>query len=221
MLFQLGGVYICPDTTVLNKLINLYNQSSTSLTDSIIAVYMCPRSIIANYDFNATVQQLQWDGQDSPIYIGQNIPKINSLNGYKPKNNKLLTFPYCYLTVSNNNGSSNNYRYENFNTSNCIFQIKGVPTTGSSIKCLPYEYNTTDEGLNEDEGLIAGKYPTLSWSQDEYINWLTQNSVNIGLGITSNLITAVGGIATGNPVVATSAIISSGMGIANQLRTNL
>ena len=28
-----------------------------------------------------------------------------------------------------------------------------------------------------------GKFPTMSWSKDAYSNWLSQNAVNVGLGI--------------------------------------
>lgn len=209
-----GGAYVCSTMEQVVNIIQAY--PSTEQLDSILSVYMLPSSFITHSD-----TELQYGGDSSPIYIEQNLNKPNSLNGYVPTNNKLLTFPYHYLSVSNNNGSSNNYLYELFNSSSCTFQIKGVPVTGGSIKLLPYNYKTDDEGLNEEEGLIAGKYPTLSWSGDEYINWLTQNSVNLSLGITSNILTAIGSIASGNPLIATAGITSSAMGIANQLRSSL
>lgn len=42
---------------------------------------------------------------------------------------KLLTFPYCFMNVSNNNGSSNSLRYEDFHDDEgqIYFLIKGVP----------------------------------------------------------------------------------------------
>ena len=42
---------------------------------------------------------------------------------------KLLTFPYCFMNVSNNNGSSNSLRYEDFKDAEgqIYFLIKGVP----------------------------------------------------------------------------------------------
>lgn len=126
-----------------------------------------------------------------------------------------------YMVISNNNGSSNILHYERFGT-NCEFTIKGVPTVGGSIKLIPTNY---DNGLNpEEEGIMAGKCPTLNWSEDSYTNWLTQNSVNIGLGIASSGITALGGVAsivgTGGiaPAVAgVGAIASADMSIAKTL----
>lgn len=31
--------------------------------------------------------------------------------------------------------------------------------------------------------LFGGKFPTLSWSSDGYSNWLSQNAINVGLGV--------------------------------------
>ena len=38
------------------------------------------------------------------------------LDGYTPKNNKLLTYPFNYLLVSNNSGTDVIYRFEDFYT---------------------------------------------------------------------------------------------------------
>ena len=147
------------------------------------------------------------------MYIQKTISKPTSIDGYTPKNKKLLTFPYCYLNVSNNNGVTNSYLYELFKDNQAIFNIKGVPSVGGSIKCVPYQYKCGGENNNEDEGIMAGKYPTLSWSEDAYTNWLTQNAVNLGLGLASNVISIVSGVASGNGI----GIISGSMGIASQI----
>lgn len=61
----------------------------------------------------------------------------------------------------------------------------------------------------------------MSWSKDEYINWLTQNSVNIGIGTASNLLsigTGIGAIATGGgAILGTGSVVSGAFGIANQM----
>ena len=46
-----------------------------------------------------------------------------------------------------------------------------------SIRTVPLSYE--NETRNYNEQLPLGKYPTCSWSADSYINWLTQNSVNL------------------------------------------
>ena len=40
-----------------------------------------------------------------------------TLDGYAPRNNKLLSYPYNFLYVTNNQGNSAIYRWEFFNLS--------------------------------------------------------------------------------------------------------
>jgi hypothetical protein len=188
----LGGAYICDNITQVVNIIQAFPE--TARAEAIFGVYMCPSFLINN-----TSGSLQYSGQNTPMYGQKEISKPTSLDGFVPKNKKLFTFPFCYINLSNNNGSINSYQYELFNEidespNNCIFNIKGVPTVGASIKCNPFNYKIKNEQDNEDEGIMGGKYPTLSWSEDAYINWLTQNSVNIGLGVASNILTIIGGL---------------------------
>ena len=214
-----GGAYILDSAYELANVIQSYAGAGKS--DAIIGCYMCPSVLILNES-----QDARYSGQTTPAYASQNISKPTSLNGYTPVNKKLLTFPFCFINVSNNNGSSNSLQYELFNEideypGQCIFNIKGVPVLGGSIKCSPFNYKNSSEKDNEDEGLIAGKFPALGWFKDEYTNWLTQNAVNIGVGLSSNILTIIGGgltAATGaGAIPGVSAIVSGGMGIARTL----
>ena len=204
---MLDGAYICDDIVTLVTILNAFTNN-----DSVFAVYMVPANIINN----SSSGDLHFN-QTAPVIQNKSINKASSLNGYTPKNKKLLTFPFCFLNVSNNNGSSNTFQYELFKDENCNFKIKGVPTMGASIKCVPVNYKILNSDGIEEEGLLAGKFPTLSWSADEFTNWLTQNGVNIGLGVASNLLTIVGGIASANPIVGVAGITTGAMGIANTM----
>lgn len=217
--YSAGGAYICEDIEDVVNILQAFANRSKS--DAVFGVYMCPSALILN-----TSQSLQYSGQNTPSNITKIIDKPTSLNGYIPVNKKLLTFPYVGLLVSNNNGSSNTYYYELFNEvdeypNKCLFNIKGVPTVGGSIKCVPFNYKSIDESYNEEEGIIGGKYPTLSWSEDAYTNWLTQNSVNIATGFASDalqIISGLGLMATGAGAPAgASMIASTTLNIANKI----
>lgn len=138
-------------------------------------------------------------------------------SNYSPRNKKLLTYPYCFLNISNNSGSYANYMYEYFTnidgsyTSNCNFIIEGSVGVGCSIKLLPLHYKYGNTALssyaeNFSEGLDAGKLPTCSWLNDTYINWLTANAVNIPLQILSGVGESVVGGVTGNAKGVTSGL---------------
>lgn len=210
--YMAGGAYVC---STINEVVNILQAfAGRGKSDAVYNLYMVPASMITN-----TSSSLQYSGQNSPNTDTKTITKVNTINGYTPINKKLLTFPFNYMLISNNNGSSNILHYERFSGNTCNFTIKGVPTVGGSIKIIPTNY---DNNLNsEEEGLIAGKLPTLNWSDDEYTNWLTQNSVNIGLGIASSGLTIVGGLgmmATGGGAVAgAGAVVNGAMSIANEL----
>lgn len=211
-----GGAYVFRTLTEMINVINGYPQDARA--DAIYGCYMIPK-VIVNHDFNATLYETKYEGQTSPVYLDASIDKPTTLDGYSPKNKKVLTFPYTYLTISNNNGSYNTLKIERFSDNKCNFIIQGVPVMGGSIKLIPKNYNGVAE--NGLEGIIAGKYPTLNWSADEYTNWLTQNGVNIGLGIGSSALTIAGGVglvATGAGALAgVGAIVGGSMSIAQQL----
>lgn len=113
----------------------------------------------------------------TPSIFNTTINKITSFSDYTPKNNKCFVYPYNYLFVSNNNGSNNIYKYENFTTSNCVFENQFVISIGGSGRVVPKNYKNMS--YNDDEALPVGKYPTCAWSSDAFTNWLTQNGVNM------------------------------------------
>lgn len=132
---------------------------------------------------------------------------------YTPRNQKLLTFPYCYFNISNNAGTTVSYCYEDFN-GNPKFDMDGVLTNGCATKLYPTNYKnmTIFSGDIQDNpyefGVTGAKYPSISWNSDAYTNWLTQNAVNIGIGIGGTALSTVAGVATGNYVGATTSLLS-------------
>lgn len=203
-----GYAYICENATLLATVIA--TADSEGHGDAISNVYMVPK-IICDFDFDQQVQNLRFN-QDDPMFHTVSISKPEYINiDYLPRNKKLLTFPYQYLVLDNNNGTSNILHYEFFSNPNgkCEFSIAGVPVPGGSIKCCPKIYKNI--GINQSEGIMAGKFPICGWVNDTYTNWLTQNAVNIGIGIATNSIQAIGSLATGNIVGA----LGGAMGVAN------
>lgn len=120
------------------------------------------------------------------ILTGDKTVAINTaLNGYTPKNKKLFCYPYNYLLVTNNNGANAEFHYEDFTGNSPTFRIAGVASPGCSIKCYPTNYKSftpaSGSSLNPgfNEGLMSGKFPVGSYKNDSFVNWMTQNSVNV------------------------------------------
>lgn len=146
-----------------------------------------------------------------------NINKTLSFSNFTPRNNKCFVYPYNYLFITNNIGNSNIYKYEQFSGNNATFNIELAISVGCSGRCVPLNYKNQEKAI--DESIPLGKYPTCAWSSDAYINWLTQNAVNIptkiisaagsiGLGIATTVISG-GNIALGATV--------AGLSLANQI----
>lgn len=154
----------------------------------------------------------------TPAKFNTVINKLNSFYDYTPKNNKCFVYPYNYLFVSNNQGSNNIYKYEDFTTPTCVFENQFSLSVGGSGRIVPLNYKRM--ATNDDEALPLGKYPTCAWSSDAFTNWLTQNSVNIA----TNLAIAAGGIAlsvaTGGaatPVAVGAMTLSTAGTVANTI----
>lgn len=174
-----------------------------------------------------------WNGKTSPYFTRTVISAPSTINGYTPRNKKLLSAPYQYCMIVNNNGSAISLNYEYFNNRNSfVIETKGSIGVGCSILSYPENYKGVKKNYNE--GIGQGKFPTLSWSGDAYTNWLTQNAVNLNLGVigdTINLATGIGTTGQRNdigfnrqgtnyiPESQAGNFINFGMGIADKLAT--
>lgn len=197
-----GAFYLCKDESALVLLLNQYNSITSGglvSIDNVTNVWIVPSEIISlqTYTQTSITNCGIWSGQYSPLSFNKSVNKVSQLENYTPINKKLLTYPYVGLLVSNNNGSSNLYRFEEFSSANCIFTISGTPSVGASIKCCPRNYKRYSY-YYEEEKLLAGKFPTLSWSINGYTNWLTQNAVNLTVGAAADVLTVTGSALMGN-----------------------
>lgn len=132
-----GGAYLFRD---INSFINIIRAITGQYSDAIIGAYVIPKSMINN-NIGESVSYAYFNGQNNPKEVTEIFNKPTTLDGYTPKNNKLLTWPYCFVNVSNNNGSSNSLRYELFHSNNnqYSFKIKGVPVPRRFYKMPSYK----------------------------------------------------------------------------------
>lgn len=159
----------------------------------------------------------------SPLnFSWQCCEKPTTLDGYTPRNNKLLTAPYHYLLVDNGGGTSVEYMYEKFDNveDKVSFSVLATLTAGMSIRAIPTQYN----GLmsNHAEGINLSKFATCSWVSDAYTSWLTQSAVNVGLSTAGAIAGTVGSLAlapatAGGSLVVGASVIGGVLGISSSL----
>jgi len=196
-----------------------YDKSKAA--DAIYAVFVVPSYCFSESGFgNVSFDVGSGSLVSVPVNPAPNMSFTSDQNisvpsgmagGYSPRNQKLKTFPYRYMQASNNSGEVTTYHYEDFTSSTMTFQLAYSLCTGGSARVYPQDYK--GRANNWDEGINYGKLPVGSWQTDPYVNWLTQNGVNMAVDTALDLATIAGGVASG-----TGAGVVSGLsGIANTL----
>ena len=212
-------------TSDLSAMIEEFDEKGYA--EDITSIFVIPTSLIGDREYDASVPYYEIpESVGATIVDSINIARPNTLNGYTPKNKKLLTFPFQYLLVDNACGNSAEYQYEHFKTpSICSFTTYGAICPGTSRILVPNAYKQ-DTGDSFNYGLSLGKFPICNWASDVYTNWLTQNSVNIATSVGSSALQILGGSAllASAPVtggltgIAGGGMIAGGItGIASQL----
>lgn len=187
-----NSLFIIPSSMGLNA--NLDEWSFTRGQSSYLFYTYKENVSSSAFDFGSI--QIQ-----KPSHVGTN---------YVPKNNKVFTYPYNCLYISNNTGMSAEYRYEDFsNQNNITFNVYASITPGCSIKAIPNNYKGVSSNI--EESINGSKLPICSWNTDVYTNWLTQNAVNNKLSILSSGIGIVSSAVSRNIM----GIVNGFMGIAN------
>lgn len=150
---------------------------------------------------------------DTPNEYEINVYRISNLNGYVPRNNKLLTYPYCTILVNSGQNQTVELKQEVWTAdSNGIMKLKvfGALAPGCSIRAIPMDYN----GINKASlyGVNLGKFPQINWATDPYTNWLTENGLNMAIqgiegateAVKGGISKDVGSIASGLTGIATA-----------------
>lgn len=131
----------------------------------------------------------------------------NNLGSYTPRNNKLYTYPYCFLRLSNSKGQYRDYAYEFFGQSSnpdygkFVFRIKGSPDPAGDLWCIPVTYNGgSPESL--DDAISLGGIPQISWAFNSYQNWLAGNAGSLAMNLLSTAAMFLPGVGIGVKVAS-------------------
>ena len=190
--------YATPNYVTIGKWLN---SLADNKIDAIVSLFIAPKWIVGDIikfdDTEPNSGAVKTSLQPSS-WGSFSIPSISSINGYTPRNNKLLTYPYCFIELSNNSGGSATFNQELFKNITPSFNHIGALCPGCSTKLYPTNYAGNEEvKANFELGLTGGKYPICNWATDQFTNWLTQNGTNIATSITIDFISMYTGYASG------------------------
>lgn len=199
-----------------------YNQAGKD--DAILSAFMVPTLMLATF----SMDDCTLDGQTFKVYTppitagsyplaSKTISRPSTIDGYAPRNNKLFTYPYCFLYADNNVGQTTVYRWEDFgNPAQAHFTEEGAIGQGCAIKLIPQNYKRLGtSGETRDTGayafaLTAGKLPICAWATDYYTAYVIQNGLNMAMDIGSGLIGTAASVATGGAGAAIGGIMGLG-----------
>lgn len=208
---------------------------STQTEDIIYAAFLVPKKLVKDTEY---FKPEKYEFEMGYVPYSENASEIKYVSledtrvldkNYTPRNNKLLSFPYRYILISNGAGSVKDYRYEHFRNSNnkCNFSIQGAISPGCAIKLFPGDDYLACDNIpysnhNHIEGLDCAKLPTCGWTNDSYTNWLTQNAVNLPITAGAMTIGAIAGaglaFASGGSALMIAGMIGGGvMGVTNTM----
>lgn len=186
--------------------------STAGFIDGIVAMWMYPKAQVELGGENTWDDDNLCKTVDGAKVSGAFLPfdaPPTTLDGYTPRNKKLLSYPFSFLYVSNNTGGSAVYRWERFENRNPQFSVAGSLSPDGSMKMSPLLYNGIEIGVNYEAGISLGGFPMCAWDADMYKLWLAQNQnqhaysmATNGLTIAGGAIAGIAGLATGNLGVA-------------------
>lgn len=165
---------------------------------SIIAAYMVPKVVLKGADDSYFFKSGEniFDTYPEAYLIGGVVdPAITAhgaIDGYKPRNNKLYTYPYNFMRVSNLRGGYHDYRFEFFANS-LRFIVKGSVDPTGDVVIIPMNYNGKDN--NPEEVMNLGGYAQCSWAYNSYDNYVAQNAASNLFGYLGGAAMVIGGAA--------------------------
>lgn len=191
------NIYDRTDYTTVNDLLD--EVASAGKQDGIVSIFMCPTELCTSINHD--------EAKTKTVTVPINN---KALGAYTPKNNKMYCYPYNYLFISNNAGSSNAYKYELFygNKNNVQFVIEANLSPTAQAQIAPVRYKGSI--VNYNEKLVCDVTTQCAYATDAYKAWLAQRKIN-WLGGLAN--TVAGGV-TGAILGGVTSAVVGGVGSA-------
>lgn len=145
------------DAGSANALISQY--ANEGRLEAVVSVFMSP------FGMNDTAER-QWS-----------IPGNPYIEGYTPRNNKLLSYPYCSVIMADMNNTRQELRYEYFKgagvgaATTMNFRIISCFGPSPSLAIVP-DYCSV---RNFSYGIETQDMPVCAWAGDVFANWIGKN----------------------------------------------
>ena len=136
-----------------------------------------------------------------PVSNSFSIKRITSVDGYVPRNKKLLTYPFSCLEIGDFNGRTSEYRWEYAEDSGGTLLFTYSSPVGSALTTYITPTNYCGIGIADWSHFpmpftvdISNK---LSWVYSAYQNWAAQNGMANQLSVIGSLVGGAIGVVGG------------------------
>ena len=151
-----------------------YSDDATN-QQQVVSIIMMP-SRFTNTGGSKTVGGVTVD--NTPYSVDEpsgGISRGTTLNGYTPKNKKLLTAPFKQLLLTNGIGANATLDYDEFANPqgvkvNPSFRITGTMNGSGQIMCVPINYKGVEN--NYDYKIVISEFPQCGYTLDAYRAWI-------------------------------------------------
>ena len=155
--------------------------------DSIAYIFSYPKNIVQKIKSGISsgdrISECSFYSEENVTFKMRGVPTFKYpvsaiTETYTAFNNKLLCYPYDFLTISNAEGGNVILKRElNKNGGEFTFQLDGVLTQNPQFSLTPVNY-----GANKNmyvNSITSGGFGLCSWNNDNYANWYANNSHSI------------------------------------------
>lgn len=198
----------------------LSGLSDKGVADAVISCFMIPERLLTSRNVDLTRIPIDAIEKNKPTSFSCRKPSTK-IGTYTPKNKKLFSYPYCYLSLTNGSGVTNEYRWELFerDTDNpfVTFEVYADFINGYYM-ATPLNYNGSSSNQTSANGDSNNAFnfsldfhcsPQLPWISDTYKIYSAQNKVTmdsqVGYGlaqIQTGIMSAIGSGGMSAPISA-------------------
>lgn len=190
--------------------------NNRGLGDGIVAIYLFPEVLLETHAVTSGLTMT--DGTVIEVsflriteikkYVTAAVSFSQKIEGYTPKNNKLLCYPYCFAYASNGSGKNMTLKYEFDTVGDNIFAARYFAQPGANGTLMA---QLSLEGQNASflETPIGG-FPQVAYSYDKYSDYLALNQNKLEFQKTQMTINAITGAISSGATGATAGFVAGG-----------
>lgn len=150
-------------------------------SNSVLAIFSVPKlwNGRPTDDGNLNADPHSVGEQEFADDVSWEIPCVNrgnTIDGYTPRNRKLLYYPYTFCRLTDYNGTTIDLKYELF-TGTPTISFHYLPTGTCQCLVWPNNYQNMDNNYLHMATVPCGALG--SWSSDSFQTWFAQNSGQI------------------------------------------